>query len=123
MVDPLFCLPCLYSFGWLANHDEIGIGKLSQKNPVGAFRALDKVSLPLPSSVYWVLIAFLILSYYSVVAGWSIEYSLASVEKNSSCFEAVLGDYLKEPKKVQKLQEEAFKESMANPLPDNTKKS
>ena len=120
----LVYLACILLVGLPIMIAEIGIGKLSQKNPVGAFRALDKAKSPFAIVGFiGVLIAFLILSYYSVVAGWSIEYSLASMEKKFQAVpEAVLEDYLKEPQKVQKLKEEAFKESIANPLPDNSKK-
>lgn len=55
--------------------NEMAIGRLSQKDPVGAFRALA------PGTPWWlagglgVFTGFLILSYYSVVAGWSLAYT------------------------------------------------
>ncbi len=53
---------------------EMALGKKTQKNPVGAFKAMA------PNSPWWlvgalgVFTGFVILSYYSVVAGWSLAY-------------------------------------------------
>jgi len=59
---------------------EIMIGRESRKNPVGAFRRLSG------GRPQWVLVGFLgvasgfvILSYYSVVAGWTLDYFTKSV--------------------------------------------
>jgi NSS family neurotransmitter:Na+ symporter len=55
---------------------EILIGRSSQKSPVAAFRALDGGNTPW-QSIGWmgVAAAFVILSYYSVVAGWTLHYT------------------------------------------------
>ena len=62
---------------------EILLGRRSQKSPVGAFRALAKGK---PGGRAWtgvgflgVMTGFVILSYYSVVAGWTIRYILMAV--------------------------------------------
>jgi len=57
---------------------ELAIGRASQKNAVGAFAVLSKN--PLWQLVGWagILCGFVILSYYGVVAGWSIKYFIAS---------------------------------------------
>ena len=53
---------------------EISLGRNTQKNPVGAFKKIA------PDTPWWVVgglgvfTGFLILSYYSVVAGWSMSY-------------------------------------------------
>ena len=53
---------------------EMTLGRKTQRNPVGAFKALA------PNTPWWlvgalgVLTGFVILSYYSVVAGWSLAY-------------------------------------------------
>lgn len=58
---------------------ELTIGRHTQRNPVGAFRALREKS-------YWPLLGgmgvaagFLILSFYSVIAGWTLGYTLESL--------------------------------------------
>ncbi len=59
--------------------NEMVIGRTAQKDPVGAFRALA------PGTPWWlvgglgVLTGFVILSYYSVVAGWSLAYTWRAV--------------------------------------------
>jgi NSS family neurotransmitter:Na+ symporter len=62
---------------------EILIGRTAGKNPVGSFRDLSK------GNPFWigvgflgVLTGFIILSYYNVIAGWSLGYIVESV-KNS----------------------------------------
>ena len=60
--------------GYPAMITEISMGRATQRNPVGAFKALA------PNTPWWlvgamgVLTGFIILSYYSVVAGWSLSY-------------------------------------------------
>ncbi len=54
---------------------EILIGRTSQTSPVGAFRALSRRGSPwLGLGWLSVVAAFVILSYYSVVAGWALHY-------------------------------------------------
>ncbi|HHX77085.1 MAG TPA: sodium-dependent transporter, partial [Firmicutes bacterium] len=58
---------------------EISLGRKSQKNPIGAFLAMA------PDTPWWlvgalgVFAGFLILSYYSVVAGWAVAYIFKSI--------------------------------------------
>jgi len=73
LIAILFCgLPILMA--------EFLIGRHSQKDVVGSFRELT------PDSVFWKSIgwlslaaAFIILSYYGVVAGWTLDYLFKSV--------------------------------------------
>jgi len=62
---------------------EILLGRRSQKNAVGAFRVLAQGK---PGGRVWqgvgflgVLTGFVILSYYSVIAGWTLRYILMAV--------------------------------------------
>ncbi|TVQ52481.1 MAG: sodium-dependent transporter, partial [Phycisphaerales bacterium] len=59
---------------------EILIGRTAQKSPVGAYRELSAPRSPW-IGVGWVgvLAAFIILSYYSVIAGWSMHFLWLSV--------------------------------------------
>ncbi|MES0489595.1 MAG: sodium-dependent transporter [Leptospirales bacterium] len=60
---------------------EITMGKLSRKNPVGAFRTLSPPKSPFRFvGLLGILTAFIILSYYAVVAGWGIQYSIHSIQ-------------------------------------------
>ncbi len=54
---------------------EITLGKTTNRNPVGAFELLDSKSSPWKIVGYMgVLAAFIILAFYSVVAGWCIDF-------------------------------------------------
>ncbi|MFO8057895.1 MAG: sodium-dependent transporter [bacterium] len=64
---------------------EIMIGRQSRRNPVGAFKRLaDKNPFWMAVGFLGVASGFVILSYYSVVAGWTVDYFVRSVS----------GDYL-----------------------------
>lgn len=54
---------------------EVILGKATQRNPVGAFQELDGKKSPWQTIGFvGVLAAFVILSFYSVVAGWCFEF-------------------------------------------------
>ena len=59
---------------------ELFIGRTAQNSPVGAFRSLSRPGSPW-IGVGWVGVfaAFIILSFYSVIAGWSMHYIWLSV--------------------------------------------
>ncbi|MGF7186551.1 NSS family neurotransmitter:Na+ symporter [Desulfitispora alkaliphila] len=63
---------------------EMVIGRKTQKNPIGAFSALA------PNTPWWlvgalgVLSGFVILSFYSVVAGWAMHYTVLAATGFSS---------------------------------------
>lgn len=58
---------------------EIMLGKASQRDPVGAFDELGGKGTPWKVVGYMgVLAAFIILAFYSVVAGWCIEFVIRS---------------------------------------------
>ena len=61
---------------------EFLIGRKTQRNPVGAFRALRPGSPWAFTGWLGVVSGFVILSYYSVVGGWVLHYVLLSL-KNS----------------------------------------
>jgi len=53
---------------------ELTIGRTTEKNPVGAFMKLSPNSPWVAIGILGVITGFGILSYYSVVAGWTIAY-------------------------------------------------
>ena len=87
---------------------EIVLGRRSQKNPVGAFRVLAKDKI---GGRWWmgvgflgVMTGFVILSYYSVVAGWTIRYILMAVSgqlgelaHHPAALQSFFGDFLSDP--------------------------
>ncbi|MCZ6834777.1 MAG: sodium-dependent transporter [Planctomycetota bacterium] len=77
----LIYLVCIVVIGLPIMMGEIFIGRTAQNSPVGAFRALSKPGSPW-LGVGWlgVACAFVILSYYSVVAGWALHYIYLSIK-------------------------------------------
>ena len=75
---------------------EITLGRKSRRNPVGAFKTLA------PDTPWWlvgalgVLSGFVILSFYSVVAGWSMAYIVEAVRGFSQevDYAARFGDHI-----------------------------
>jgi NSS family neurotransmitter:Na+ symporter len=72
-------LVCIVFVGLPIMIGEIMLGRMTSKAPVGAFRKLAGDTSPW-QGVGWVgvLAGFVILSYYSVVAGWALEYTVLS---------------------------------------------
>jgi len=73
-------LGCIVLVGLPIMMAEIMIGRSGQKQPVGAFEAVSGKKTPW-TFVGWLGVAagFIILSYYIVVAGWAMDYTLKSV--------------------------------------------
>ncbi|ACB83629.1 sodium-dependent transporter [Natranaerobius thermophilus] len=76
---------------------EISMGRSTQKNPVGAFKALA------PNTPWWlvgglgVLTGFVILSFYSVIAGWSMSYifkAIAGFPEGAGANEQLFGQHI-----------------------------
>ena len=82
---------------------EVMIGRQSRKNPVGAFHKLSS------GNKLWITVGFLgvasgfvILSYYSVVAGWTLDYftksvSGAYINESPDTINKLFGDLLGDP--------------------------
>lgn len=69
---------------------EMSLGRLTQKNPIGAYRSISKKATFI--GVIGVLAAFIILSYYSVIGGWLLKYiaSYATTFRAPADFEAYI---------------------------------
>ncbi len=76
----LVYLACVAVVGLPIMMAEIFIGRTTQKSPVGAYRALSSPGSPW-MGLGWlnVATAFVILSFYSVVAGWSLHFVWLSI--------------------------------------------
>jgi len=74
-------LICIFVIGLSLVVVEMIIGRTGQKNPVGSFRALsDGNPFWISIGLLGVLTGFLILSYYNVIAGWSLGYVVESIK-------------------------------------------
>ncbi|MGM0603347.1 MAG: sodium-dependent transporter [Bacillota bacterium] len=75
---------------------EMSIGRKTARNPIGAFKKLA------PDTPWWlvgalgVLSGFVILSYYSVVAGWGMAYAVKSIGgfADGADFAALFGSHI-----------------------------
>lgn len=67
-------LICIAIIGLPVLIAEILVGRTTQRNPVGAFKALSGSRFWTAVGGMGVLAGFVILSFYSVVAGWSLGY-------------------------------------------------
>jgi len=76
-------LICILVIGLPVLISEILIGRTTQSNPVGAFRALSKNKFWISIGAMGVIAGFIILSFYSVVGGWSLGYI---IEASSGVF-------------------------------------
>ena len=95
-------LLCVVLIGLPVMIAEVLIGRSAQNSPVGAFRALSRVKSPWMSFGWLgVVVAFLLLSYYSVVGGWVLHYvwicltegfTAQSPEQIEALFGEVTGD-------------------------------
>ena len=73
---------CLIGFVLLIG--EITLGRHTQRNPVGVYRHLAPKSPWSAVGVIAVLTAWGVLAYYSVVAGWTLSYTLTTAEGHFS---------------------------------------
>ena len=72
----LIYLLCVFIIGMPYLYAELALGRNSQRNPVGAIKAITGGgSLWIAIGAFCVLAGFIILSYYSVIAGWAVGYA------------------------------------------------
>ncbi|MES1925767.1 sodium-dependent transporter [Salinisphaera sp. T31B1] len=76
-------LGCIAVFGLSLVLAELLIGRSAQRNPVAAFRHVAGRGWPAVGAM-GIVTAFVILSFYVVVAGWTIAYMLFSVNGSLS---------------------------------------
>ncbi len=72
-------LICVFAFGIPVMLSEFIIGRSARKNPYGAFRILKPGKPWYLVGLMGVVAAFMILSFYTTVAGWTLEYIYQSV--------------------------------------------
>jgi NSS family neurotransmitter:Na+ symporter len=75
----LVYLICVVLIGAPVMLAELAIGRHTQRNPVGAFRALAPGSAWVAIGALGVLAGVVILSFYSVIAGWTIAYIFKTI--------------------------------------------
>lgn len=86
-------LMCVILIGLPLLINELALGRASGKNPVGAFRATMPGTPFVLTGFLCVILCFVVLSYYSVVAGWTLGYAVSSAMGKSLVFE----DFVRNP--------------------------
>ena len=75
----LVYLVCIFLIGLPIMLAEFSLGRKAHLNPVGAFNAIKPKSPWVGIGFMGVIAGFLILSFYGVVGGWSIAYTVKSL--------------------------------------------
>ena len=72
-------LMCVVLIGLPLLINELALGRASAKNPVGAFKSTVAGTPFVITGFLCVILCFVVLSYYSVIAGWTIGYAISSI--------------------------------------------
>jgi NSS family neurotransmitter:Na+ symporter len=101
----LVYLLCISIIGIPVMIAEVSLGRMGRQSPINTMKALSKKAgaSPLWSSIGWMgaIAGFLILSFYSVIAGWALSYTIdmasgtfvnISAENSGKIFGGLLGD-------------------------------
>lgn len=70
---------CVLLIGLPLLLNEVALGRISGKNPIGAIRATGGNWFWQIAGVLCVLVCFCVLSYYSVIAGWTLGYIFTEI--------------------------------------------
>lgn len=84
-------LCCVLGIGIPLLFNEIALGRMTGKNPIGAFKDTGSNRFWLIGAILSIGVSFFVTSYYSVIAGWTIGYiytSLMGVELSFAEFTA-----------------------------------
>ena len=73
-------LMCILAIGLQILNIEILLGRETQKNPVGAFKKIHGDSNWKYVGALGVFASFTILSFYSIVGGWSVAYTVEALK-------------------------------------------
>ena len=91
----LVYLVCVVLIGLPLMIAELIVGRGSNRNVVGAFKALHRENSPWRFAGWMgVVSGFVILSYYSVVAGWSLSYIFKAISGFQGTAEQIQGHFL-----------------------------
>ncbi|WP_421774566.1 sodium-dependent transporter [Gracilimonas sp.] len=75
----LIYLLCTFAIGFPVMVAEISIGRKSGKNPVGAFKAISSSKFFPLVGLWGVICGVMILSFYTVVAGWAFGFAFEEI--------------------------------------------
>lgn len=72
-------LVCCFLIGFPIMIAEFSMGRNTQKNPVGAYRSLSNNRFFPLAGVWGVICGVMILSFYTILAGWTFSHALAEI--------------------------------------------
>jgi neurotransmitter:Na+ symporter, NSS family len=87
-------LACVFLIGVPLLYCELALGRSSGRNPVGAFQATRPKTPFIITGVFCLMVCFFVLSYYGVIAGWTIGYAVASISQKHLVFAEFAADPL-----------------------------
>ena len=95
----LIYLGCVILIGVPVMIAELAIGRRAASDPVGAFKSLAPKSWWKAVGALGVLTGFMILSAYSVVAGWTLRYITVTLSgqfsgSDQAAINKILGDFI-----------------------------
>jgi NSS family neurotransmitter:Na+ symporter len=70
---------CVLLIGLPLLFNEVGLGRLTGRNPIGAMKAATNKKFWLLPGIMSVVICFMVLTYYSVIAGWTVGYIITEL--------------------------------------------
>ncbi len=79
-------LCCVLAIGIPLLFNEIALGRLSGKNPIGAFKDTGSTKFWMIGPILALCVSFFVTSYYGVIAGWTIGYIYTSLTGASMSF-------------------------------------
>jgi len=80
-------LGCVFFVGLPLMFNELALGRRSGKDVIGAFRATKPGTPFVITGVFCLACCFFVLSYYGVIAGWTVGYAIASLLHKKVVFE------------------------------------
>ena len=117
-------LVCVFLIGLPVMIAELSLGKLAPDDMKGSLGADNSKKTSFRyARVLSLLSAIVVLSFYSVIAGYSIEYAIKSTGTDFQVIpEKKLESLLKEKKNMKFAKNEAFEEALNSELPDRNKR-
>jgi neurotransmitter:Na+ symporter, NSS family len=70
---------CVLLIGTPLLFNELAIGRITGKNPIGAMKKLSNNKFWMIPGIISVVICFMVLTYYSVIAGWTVGYIITEL--------------------------------------------
>lgn len=88
----LIYLVCVFLIGVPLLYVELALGRASGRNPVGAFQKTKPGTPFIFTGVLCLMACFFVLTYYGVIAGWTISFAWSQITQNALVFEEYIAN-------------------------------